>query len=104
MDGSIFHHGLTDWLGKALAEQVRREYAAIEEACEKALQSGHMGVLVVRSGGILKVAEPSPLVPYGHIYEGNLPSPQDVHEWIRDFAESREIPDFPIDQPPDLPD
>lgn len=47
------------------------DQAMIEEACEKALQGGEHGVLVIRSGnaGPVVSAAPDPSVPYGHIHE-----------------------------------
>ena len=48
----------------------RRQAAAIEEACELALQGGEFGVLVrthLDDNGWHLIAEVSPLVPYGTI-------------------------------------
>jgi hypothetical protein len=53
------------WLDAALAAR----HAAIEEACERALQGGRYGVRVVNlpDGGCLATVDPE--VPYGRIHE-----------------------------------
>lgn len=60
-----------------LEAEIRRLFleqaAALERACEEALQGGQHGVLVVRDrfGGMKVAVDPS--VPYGHIYEVDAP-------------------------------
>lgn len=58
---------------RAIRQQAAAIHAAqqalVEAACEKALQGGRCGVLVVYNGCRLVSAEPDERVPYGHIYQ-----------------------------------
>lgn len=64
---------MTDWINRAIAADV----GVVEEACERALQTGTCGVMVRRGmhrgdvGGFVMTTEawPSPYVPYGQIFE-----------------------------------
>ena len=65
---------LGDLIGEFLSQVAPREAEVIEQACEMALQTGFMGVLVTRSiehRGDQMVwvltAEATPDVPYGYI-------------------------------------
>jgi hypothetical protein len=89
MDGAGFN--LESWLQKATHALVQQEITAIETACEKALLTGTMGVLLIRSGGLLRYAGPHPHVPYGQIYEGNLPSAESLWGWMDAFTEHSEF-------------
>lgn len=54
---------------RLIQQAVARDYARVEEACERALQGGEHGVKVIRRSGLLVSAEPDPDVPYGEIHE-----------------------------------
>lgn len=63
--------------GRALTrlahEQARRNHAAIEQACEAALQGGRAGVCVTRNGNGTVTVEVCLDVPFGTIHEHILP-------------------------------
>ena len=56
-------------IGDFIQEHIGRVNAAIEEACEAALQDGRYGVLVVHHRDQSVTVSVSPLVPYGFIHE-----------------------------------
>lgn len=69
---------IEDEIREHVRQIATREHAAIEEACEKALQLGDRGVLIIRESNLdlegltatstMRVG-PSLLVPYGRIWE-----------------------------------
>lgn len=59
---------LIDGFNAAIKKAVKKQQDLIEVACEKSLQGGEHGVLVVEDLGRLAYAEPSELVPFGYIY------------------------------------
>lgn len=62
-----------------IAEQMRRNAAVIEQACEAALQKGECGVFVERLPDGSVRATVHPFVPYGWIYETRIPvDPWDI--------------------------
>lgn len=63
-----------DVIAVAVEEIRRLDGERIENACERALLTGEMGVLVLlRADGRVVYAEPHEMVPYGRIYEGRWP-------------------------------
>lgn len=62
------------WLANAIQAALKLDKDMIETACEKALQGGKHGVLVLRSGqgGPVVSAEVDESVPYGMIHERAL--------------------------------
>lgn len=58
-----------DFVYEHAREQMRRNSAVIEQACEAALQTGVCGVMVTRHDNGTVAAEVSADVPYGTIHE-----------------------------------
>jgi hypothetical protein len=56
-------------LDRMVREAVALRNAALERACEKAVQSGKYGVLVITYPGCMERIGVSELVPYGRIVE-----------------------------------
>lgn len=72
---------MEEWLAAIVAEHANAIVAAIEVACEKALQAGDRGVSVYTwdpdPDGSCGAAGPDPAVPYGYIHRhphGRRPS------------------------------
>lgn len=62
------------WIDDAVRAALQLDQDMIEAACERALQGGKHGVLVLRSGaaGPVVSAEVDESVPYGQIHERAL--------------------------------
>ena len=60
-------------ISRAVTAAVREDAAKVEAACEDALQGGKHGVYVLRRLGRVVQAEVSDIVPYGEIYEDQVP-------------------------------
>lgn len=62
-----------DVVQRAVEAALTAQHETIESACERALQTGDRGVLVLRdpSGRVL-AAEPDRSVPYGYVYEAEF--------------------------------
>jgi hypothetical protein len=59
---------LEAWITAEARRCSRIRHEAIEQACEKALQGGRYGVLVIEDEPTSWRIGPHPSVPYGHIH------------------------------------
>jgi hypothetical protein len=66
---------LQDQVAAMVREALADQHRIIEAACERALQGGEHGVLILRAGhgGTIVSAEPDPSVPYGMIHDRPVP-------------------------------
>lgn len=69
------------WLQEWVRGELQRWYDVRERACEAALQTGVMGVLVVEDITTMEFyAAPDPRVPYGRLYQFSSRAAADAWE------------------------
>jgi hypothetical protein len=71
---------MSELLQRFIEVRLAEHNAVVERACEKALQSGHQGVVVVDDDGVTR-ARPTYNVPFGHM--ATFPSYDAYYRWIQ---------------------